>query len=125
MNTKNQIKSLLRTILEKAKKNKIKFRFNADTLSKCGLEDHIRKWGYDTDGLFEDLLEFDVDERSNITFNIPNCFDEYDASLTWETWNHAEECLVDYDPVLDEKIDLNKLTEEWSDDFSKIARGLI
>tara|TARA_R100000656_G_scaffold15045_1_gene14731 strand:+ start:42 stop:419 length:378 start_codon:yes stop_codon:yes gene_type:complete len=125
MNTKNQIKSLLRTILEKAKKNKIKFRFNADTLSKNEMEDHIRKWGYDIDGLFEDLLEFDVDERSNITFNIPNCFDEYDTSLTWETWNHAEECLIEYDPVLDEKIGLNKLTEEWSDTFSKIARGLI
>ena len=109
------IKSLLRTILDKAISHNIKFRFNADTLSDYGLEDLSREWGYDIDGLIIDLQEFDVPMEENITFKNGDF-------ISWELWNTHEECAVDYSITF---IDYDKLSNEWVESLIKFEKGLL
>ena len=109
------IKSWLRTILEKAKLHNIKFRFNADTLSRYEIGDLSREWGYDIDGLIDDLQEFDVDREENITF-------ENGDFISWELWNTYEECAVNYSISF---IDYDKLSDEWVEALIKFQKGLL
>jgi len=109
------INSLLRTILERAKSHNIKFRFNADTLSNYGLEDLSREWGYDIDGLIDDLQEFDVEVSANITF-------ENGDWISWELWNTYEECCIDYSISF---IDYEKVKDEWVESLIKFQKGLL
>ena len=109
------IKSWLRTILEKAISHKIKFRFNADTLSRYEIGDLSREWGYDIDGLIDDLQEFDVDWEENITF-------ENGDFISWELWNTCEECAVDDSITF---IDYEKVSDEWVESLIKFPKGLL
>ena len=92
-----QIKSLLRTILDEAEKNKLMYRADAYQLWNEGCEDMIVPWGYDQDKLIETLLDIELDPRGgNIGFipedevethknlisklrenAIMNCYEEY------------------------------------------------
>ena len=114
-NENESIKSLLRTTLEWARLLKVKFRFNAETLSNHELEDFVREWGYDIDGLIDDLQEFDVDWEENITF-------ENGDFISWELWNSEEECAVNYSISF---IDYEKVNDEWVESLIKFQRGLL
>ena len=109
------IKSWLRTILEKAKLQHTQFRFNADTLSNYELEDLSREWGYDIDGLIDDLQEFDVEVSANITF-------ENGDWISWELWNTYDECCIDYSISF---IDYEKVSDEWVESLIKFQKGLL
>ena len=56
-----QIKSLLRTILDEAEKNKLMYRVDAYQLWNEGCEDMIVPWGYNQEKLIETLLDIDLD----------------------------------------------------------------
>ena len=127
-NENESIKSLLRTTLEWARLLKVKFRFNADTLSKhlasiCFdrqdefgvIEDFVREWGYDIDGLIDDLQEFDVPTEANITF-------ENGDFISWELWNTYEDCAVDYSISF---LDYDKLIDDWTEVLIKFKNGLL
>ena len=114
-NENESIKSLLRTTLEWARLLKVKFRFNAETLSNHELEDFVREWGYDIDGLIDDLQEFDVPIEANITF-------ENGDFISWELWNTYEECAVNYSISF---IDYEKVNDEWVESLIKFQRGLL
>ena len=109
------IKSWLRTILEKAISHKIKFRFNADTLSRYEIGEFSRAWGYDIDGLIIDLQEFDVPIEENITF-------ENGDFISQELWNSEEECAVNYSISF---IDYEKVEDEWVESLIKFKKGLL
>ena len=134
-NENESIKSLLRTTLEWARLLKVKFRFNADTLSKhlaniCSdrqdefallanppwaIEDFVREWGYDIDGLIDDLQEFDVPIEANITF-------ENGDFISWELWNTYTTCAVDYSISF---LDYDKLRDDWTEVLIKFKNGLL
>ena len=123
-NENESIKSLLRTTLEWARLLKVKFRFNAETLSKHlaldhlhngAIEDFVREWGYDIDGLIDDLQEFDVPTEANITF-------ENGDWITWELWNTYEDYAVDYSISF---LDYDKLIDDWTEVLIKFKNGLL
>jgi hypothetical protein len=91
------MKSLLRTILDEAEKNKLMYRADAYQLWNEGCEDMIVPWGYDQDKLIETFNDIELDPRGgNIGFMpeaevkthkqlikslrkeaIANCYDEH------------------------------------------------
>lgn len=66
MKNKTEIKSLLRTILEEAKRNKVMFRYNAYELWNWGCSEYIVEWGYDIEQVIKTLQ--DVDGEGRIEF---------------------------------------------------------
>ena len=63
------MKSLLRTILDEAEKNKLMYRADAYQLWNEGCEDMIVPWGYDQDKLIETFKDIELDPRGgNIGF---------------------------------------------------------
>jgi len=114
--TMTSIKSLLRTVLEQSKKDKIKFRYNMQKVEDYGDAPEKRDWGYDIDQVIEDLQTWDLPSHELIVF-------ENGDWISWETWNFGEECLVDLSLGLyDRTKDLRK---KWEDDFYALGKGLI
>ena len=63
MKNKTEMKSLLRTILEEAKRNKVMFRYCAYELWNWNCPEYIVEWGYDIDQVIETLEGIDGDGR--------------------------------------------------------------
>ena len=110
------MKSLLRTILEQSKKEKIKFKFNMQIVEDYGDTPEKRDWGYDIDQVIEDLQTWDLPPHKLIVF-------ENGDWISWETWNWGEECLVDLTCELYDKT--KDLRKKWADDFYALGKGLI
>jgi len=68
MKNKTEIKSLLRTILEEAKRNKVMFRYSALNHYEWENYDYIDDWGYDIDRVIEVMLGWDIGIVHNIQF---------------------------------------------------------
>mgnify|MGYP003115678389 CR=1 FL=1 len=82
MQKKNiEMKSLLRTILEEAKKNKVMFRYNAYELWNWGCSEYIVEWGYDIEQVVKTLQ--DIDGEGKIEFLQAKYVDK-DCKYTYE-----------------------------------------
>ena len=91
-----QIKSLLRTILDEAEKNKLMYRADAYQLWNEGCEDMIVPWGYDQDALIKTFKEIELDPRGgNIGF-IPETEVLDHNALIRKIKNSFREEFVDY-----------------------------
>ena len=110
------MKSLLRTILEQSKKDKIRFRFNMEIVEDWGGYPEEREWGYDIDQVVEDLQTWDLPSHKLVVF-------ENGDWLSWETMNFGEDCLVDLTCELDDRT--KDLREKWADGFYDLGRGLL
>jgi hypothetical protein len=89
------------------------------------------------DSIRSDLLEysFEDEERSLIKSLtdeqlIEERPDEYYSGYYWIMWtnyggNEHLDCFTDYTTGLDKYFDVNKLTNEWEDEYNKFKLGLI
>jgi len=74
MKNKTEMKSLLRTILEEAKRNKVMFRYDAYELWNWNCSDYIVEWGYDIDQIIKTFE--DIDGEGGIQFLQAKFFDK-------------------------------------------------
>ena len=95
MKNKTEIKSLLRTILEEAKRNKVMFRYNAYELWNWGCSEYIVQWGYDIEQVIKTLQDVEgegrieflqakyVDKDCKYTLKYNRLFNDISEKLGW------------------------------------------
>ena len=101
MKNKTEIKSLLRTILEVAKRNKVMFRYSALNHYKWGNHDYIDDWSYDIDRVIEVILGWDDIHTIQFLHAKKVCKDNKKTVniKTLKNWLEKEGFIVDKKPL--------------------------